>query len=127
MAYYGETAETLQGITYDVPENCSAVLVVGLGYPRASTRRALRQLFPEVADHPHLIGLAVGERPYFYTRGANVRSRAENEALQRRIEIRLLQAGCASTMTYSGDGGEGRGGVVANTDNLCRPAEEFNQ
>lgn len=127
MAYYGETAETLQGITYDVPENCSAVLVVGLGYPRASTRRALRQLFPEVADHPHLIGLAVGERPYFYTRGANVRSRAENEALQRRIEIRLLQAGCGSTLTYSGDGGEGRGGVVANTDNLCRPAEEFNQ
>ena len=120
MAYYGETAETLQGITYDVPENCSAVLVVGLGYPRASTRTALRTLFPEVADHPHLIGLAVGEKPYFDTQNATGKSRAENEAIQRRIEIRLLQAGCASTMTYSGDGSDGAYGDTTKTENLCR-------
>ena len=120
MAYYGETAETLQGITYDVPENCSAVLVVGLGYPRASTRTALRTLFPEVADHPHLIGLAVGEKPYFDTQNSTGKSRAENEAIQRRIEIRLLQAGCASTMTYSGDGSDGAYGDKTKTENLCR-------
>ena len=119
MAYYGETAETPRGITYDVPENCSAVLVVGLGFPRASTRTALRTLFPEVAGHPHLIGLAVGEKPYFDTLHATGRSQAENDAIKRRIEIRLLQAGCKSTMTYSGDGSDG-GYDNEKTENLCR-------
>ena len=120
MAYYGETAETLRGVTYHVPQNSSAVLVVGLGYPRASTKAALRELFPEVLNHPHLIGLAVGERPYFDSLYPTNRTPAENDQIKRRIEIRLTQAGFASTMTYSGDGGDGRYGDKTKNENLCR-------
>ena len=121
VAYFGETAEQLTGVTYDVPENCSAVLVVGLGYPRASTRTALRTLFPEVANHPHLIGLAVGERPYFDSLHDTGKTQAENDAIKRRIELRLLRAGCASTLTYRGDGGNGSYGRPDRTENLCLP------
>lgn len=119
-AYFGETAETMQGITYHVPENASAVLVIGLGYPRASTKKALQKLFPEVAEHPHKIGLVVGEKPYFDTSNNTGKSAAENDAMKRRIEIRLLQAGFASTMTYSGDGSDGAYGDKTRTENLCR-------
>lgn len=121
VGYFGETAEQLTGVTYDVPENCSAVLVVGLGYPRASTRTALRTLFPEVANHPHLIGLAVGETPYFDSLHDTGKTQAENDAIKRRIELRLLRAGCASTLTYRGDGGNGSYGRPDRTENLCLP------
>ncbi len=120
MAYFGETAKTMQGVTYDVPQNCAAVLVVGIGYPRASSKTALQKLFPEVASHPHLIGLVVGERPYYDTLHATGRSQEENDATKRRIELRLLRAGCASTMTYSGDGSDGQYGDKTKTENLCR-------
>ena len=120
MAYYGETAKTMQGVTYDVPQNCAAVLVVGIGYPRASSGTALQKLFPEVVNHPHLIGLAVGERPYFDSLHDTGKTQAENDAIKRRIELRLLRAGCASTMTYSGDGSDGQYGDKTKTENLCR-------
>ncbi len=121
MAYFGETAEQLTGVTYDVPENCSAVLLAGLGYPDVSTRTALRTLFPEVAEHPHLVGLTVGERPYFDTLHDTGKTQAENDAIKRRIELRLLRAGCASTLTYRGDGANGGYGRPDRTENLCLP------
>ena len=120
IAYYGETAEVQRGITYDVPKNSSAVLVVGLGYPGASTKRALQKLFPEIMNHPHKIGLTVGERPYFDTLHPTGKSVAANDAIKRRIEIRLLQAGFQSTMTYSGDGSDGEYGDKSRSENLCR-------
>lgn len=119
-AYFGETADTPRGVTYNVPENCSAVLVVGLGYPRASTRRALETVFPEALKYDHLIGLAVGEKPYFDTLHSTGKTQAANDTIKRRIEIRLLQAGMSSTMTYSGDGGDGQYGDKNKTENLCR-------
>ena len=121
MAYFGETAEQLTGVTYDVPENCSAVLLAGLGYPDVSTRTALRTLFPEVAEHPHLVGLTVGERPYFDTLHDTGKTQAENDAIKRRIELRLLRAGCASTLTYRGDGANGGYSRPDRTENLCLP------
>lgn len=124
MAYYGETAEQLEGVTYDVPENCSAVLIVGLGYPRASTKTVFRKVFPEVLDHPHKIGLVVGERPYYDTLHRTGKTQAQNEAIKRRIEIRLKQAGCDSTMTYSGDGSDGQYGRKDKNENLCEPVAE---
>ena len=93
--------------------------MVGIGYPRASSKTALQKLFPEVASHPHLIGLVVGERPYYDTLHATGRSQEENDATKRRIELRLLRAGCASTMTYSGDGSDGQYGDKTKTENLC--------
>ena len=124
MAYYGETAEQLEGVTYDVPENCSAVLIVGLGYPRASTKTVFRKVFPEVLDHPHKIGLVVGERPYYDTLHRTGKTQAQNEAIKRRIEIRLKQAGCESKMTYSGDGSDGQYGRKDKNENLCEPVAE---
>ena len=121
MAYFGETAEKQLGVTYDVPENCSAVLIVGLGFPGASTKTALKKLFPEIIDHPHKIGLVVGERPYFDSLHDTGKTKTQNDQVKRRIELRLLQAGCHSTMTYSGDGSDGQYGRTDRTENLCLP------
>lgn len=121
MAYFGETAEQTIGVTYDVPANCSAVLVAGIGYPAASTKTAFRKLFPEIQNHPHKIGLVVGERPYFDSLHDTGKTRRQNDMIKRRIEIRLRQAGCDSTMTYSGDGGDGHYGRKDRTENLCLP------
>lgn len=121
MSYFGETAEKQLGVTYDVPENCSAVLVVGCGYPRASRKTVLKKLFPEILDHPHKIGLVVGERPYFDSLHDTGKTKHRNDQIKRRIELRLLQAGCDSTMTYSGDGSDGQYGRTDRTENLCLP------
>ena len=121
MAYFGETAEKQIGVTYDVPENCSAVLIVGLGFPGASTKTTLKKLFPEIVDHPHKIGLVVGERPYFDSEHDTGKTKKQNDQIKRRIELRLLQAGCNSTMTYSGDGSDGQYGRKDRTENLCLP------
>lgn len=121
MAYFGETAEKQIGVTYDVPENCSAVLIVGLGFPGASTKTTLKKLFPEIVDHPHKIGLVVGERPYFDSLHDTGKTKKQNDQIKRRIELRLLQAGCGSTMTYSGDGSDGQYGRKDRTENLCLP------
>lgn len=120
MAYFGETAQGQHLVTYEIPEGCSAVLVVGLGYPRASTKSALKQLFPKLdAKKQHLIGLAVGETTYFDTEHNTGKTEQENFLIKRRIEIRLMQAGCLSTMTYSGDGSDGTRDLN-KTENLCR-------
>lgn len=121
MAYFGETAEKQLGVSYDVPENCSAVLIVGCGYPRASRKTVLKKLFPEIVDHPHKIGLVVGERPYFDSLHDTGKTKHRNDQIKRRIELRLLQAGCGSTMTYSGDGSDGQYGRKDRTENLCLP------
>lgn len=121
MAYFGETAEQTLGVTYDVPANCSAVLVAGIGYPAASTKTAFRKLFPEIQNHQHKIGLVVGERPYFDSLHNTGKTKQQNDMIKRRIEIRLRQAGCDSTMTYSGDGGDGHYGHKQRTENLCLP------
>lgn len=121
MAYFGETAEKQLGVTYDVPENCSAVLVVGCGYPKASRKTVLKKLFPEIVDHPHKIGLVVGERPYFDSLHDTGKTKKQNDQIKRRIELRLLQAGCDSTMTYRGDGSDGQYGRTDRTENLCLP------
>lgn len=121
MAYFGETAEKQLGVSYDVPENCSAVLIVGCGFPRASTKTTLKKLFPEIVDHPHKIGLVVGERPYFDSLHDTGKTKTQNDQIKRRIELRLLQAGCNSTMTYSGDGSDGQYGRKDRTENICLP------
>ena len=121
MAYFGETAEKQIGVTYDVPENCSAVLIVGLGFPGASTKTTLKKLFPEIVDHPHKIGLVVGERPYFDSLHDTGKTKKQNDQIKRRIELRIMQAGCSSTMTYSGDGSDGQYGRKDRTENLCLP------
>ena len=120
QAYFGEVDGESQRVAVAVPEYCSAVLVVGLGYPRASTRQALLQLFPEIADHHHLIGLVVGERTYFRTLNDTRNSQAFDDAIKRRIELRFLNAGFASTLTYSSDGSDGDYEPTQRTDNLCR-------
>ena len=121
MTYFGETSEKQLGVSYDVPENCSAVLVVGCGYPKASRKTVLKKLFPEIIEHPHKIGLVVGERPYFDSLHDTGKTKKQNDQIKRRIELRLLQAGCHSTMTYSGDGSDGQYGRTDRTENLCLP------
>ena len=124
QAYWGQTAETGTDhkdfrVTFDVPKNASAVLVMGMGYPRAASKRTLDTLFKDVASHPHKIALVAGERPYFDTRHQTGRSELDNRKIKRALELRLLRAGFQSTMTFSGDGSNGMY-EKNKTENLCR-------
>ncbi len=121
QAYWGQTAATGTEeknftTTIALPENSSAVLITGLGYPGAANRNALKQLFAAVADHPHKIGFVVGEKPYFSSTRHTGRSHKFNEALKRQIERQLLKAGFQSTLTFSADGSNRDG----SSENLCK-------
>lgn len=130
QAYWGHSAATLneqgeyqRATTIALPENSSAVLVMGMGYPSTADRDTLTRLFPEVAEHPHKIALVAGERPYFDTRNPNGRSALENAKIKRSIELRLLRAGFSSTLTFSGDGSNGIFDPF-KTENLCKEYPE---
>lgn len=120
QAYWGQTADTGTEekdftTTVAVPENSSAVLITGLGYPGAANAVALKKLFSEVADHPHKIALVVGEKPYYSSTRPTRRSRKFNELVKRQLERRLLKIGCQSTLTFSADGSNRPG----SSENLC--------
>lgn len=117
QAYWGETAESNGEFvtTMDIPTNSSAVLVIGLGYPRAANKRALRKIFPELPKDLHKIGLVVGESPYYNTRQRTYRSNRFNWRLKMTIERMLRSAGCESTLTLSSDGSN----YVNHRENLC--------
>lgn len=124
QAYWGQTAETGTDhknfrVTVDLPENSSAVLIMGMGYPGSASRQTLHSLFTAVAGHPHKIALVAGEKPYFDTRYSTNRTVLENQKIKRNLELRLLRIGFQSTMTFSGDGSNG----IYNKDkseNLCQ-------
>ena len=121
QAYWGQTAETGPEIknfktTVNMPENASAVLITGLGYPGAASRDMLRKVFPSVADHPHKIAFVVGERAYFLSSHPTRRSRIFNELVKRQLERRLIKAGCQSTITFSADGSN----RAPYSENLCQ-------
>lgn len=110
QAYWGETAETgsdkkLYTETVVLPQNSSAVLLLGVGYPGTCSKHALKQLFPSVADFPHKIALVAGDLKHS---GKNY-----NEAIKRQIERRLIAAGIQSILTYSADGNQ-------ENENLCQ-------
>ena len=120
QAYWGQTAATGTEekdftTTISLPENSSAVLVVGLGYPGTASEKNLKKLFSAVADFPHKIGLVVGEKPYFSSTRDTGKSRYYNELLKRQLERKLLKAGCQSTLTFSADGSNRSG----SSENLC--------
>lgn len=124
QAYWGQTAETGTDpndfrTTVACPENASAVLVMGMGYPGSANRQTLNSLFSEIASHPHKIALVAGERPYFDSHHSTNRTASENRKIKRSLELRLLRAGFQSTMTFSGDGSNG-GYDKNKTENLCQ-------
>ena len=124
-AYLGQTAESggsERAVTYNIPENVSAVLCFGIGYKGVAIERALDLVFPKTKGLPR-IGLAIGERPYFDTRNNTKKSMRENNAIKARIERRFLSAGCVGTMTIRGDGSDGIYDKTA-TENLCLPYKE---
>lgn len=124
-AYLGQTAESNESeraVTYNIPENVSAVLCFGIGYKGVAIERALDLVFPKTKGLPR-IGLAIGERPYFDTRNDTKKSVSENNAIKARIERRFLAAGCIGTMTIRGDGSDGIYDKTA-TENLCLPYKE---
>ncbi len=123
QAYWGQTAETGTDrknfrVTVALPENASAVLVMGMGYPGAASKRTLETLFKDIASHPHKIALVAGEKPYYDTRNQTGKSFQANRKIKRQLELRLLRAGFRSTMTFSGDGSNGMY-EKNKTENLC--------
>ncbi len=124
-AYLGQTAESNESeraVTYNIPENVSAVLCFGIGYKGVAIGRALDLVFPKTKGLPR-IGLAIGERPYFDTRNNTKKSVSENNAIKAQIERRFLAAGCIGTMTIRGDGSDGIYDKTL-TENLCLPYKE---
>ena len=124
-AYLGQTAESNESeraVTYNIPENISAVLIFGIGYKGVAIERAIDLVFPQAKGLPR-IGLAIGERPYFDTRNDTKKSMAENNKIKAKIESRFLRAGCIGTMTIRGDGSDGIYDKTV-TENLCLPYKE---
>ena len=124
-AYLGQTAESNESeraVTYNIPENISAVLIFGIGYKGVAIERAIDLVFPQTKGLPR-IGLAIGERPYFDTRNDTKKSMAENNKIKAKIESRFLRAGCIGTMTIRGDGSDGIYDKTV-TENLCLPYKE---
>ena len=124
-AYLGQTAESNESeraVTYNIPENVSAVLCFGIGYKGVAIGRALDLVFPRTKGLPR-IGLAIGERPYFDTHNNTKKSMRENNAIKAQIERRFLAAGCIGTMTIRGDGSDGIYDKTL-TENLCLPYKE---
>ena len=126
QAYWGHSAATMnkngsyeRKTTIALPDNASAVLIMGIGFPNAANTKTLQKLFPEVAGHPHKIALVAGERPYYDTKSPNGRTALDNAKIKRSIELRLLRAGFQSTMTFSGDGSNGNFDPF-RTENLCK-------
>ena len=125
-AYYGQTAETNYedvherkfSVTYNLPKNVSAVLVIGLGYPNVSCKEAFHAIFPAIKNVKNKIALVVGEKPYADTINYTGRTFIENLKIKRQLEYRLKHAGFQSVMTYSGDGSFGMYSPSI-TDNLC--------
>lgn len=123
QAYWGQTAETGSKhenfrVTVALPENASAVLVMGMGYPGVANKQAFDSLFKAVSDHPHKIALVAGEKPYYDTRNSSGKSEQVNRKIKRILELRLLRIGFQSTMTFSGDGSNGIY-EENKTENLC--------
>lgn len=124
-AYLGQTAESNESeraVTYNIPENISAVLIFGIGYKGVAIERAIDLVFPQAKGLPR-IGLAIGERPYFDSRNDTKKSMEENNKIKAKIESRFLRAGCIGTMTIRGDGSDGIYDKTV-TENLCLPYKE---
>ena len=124
-AYLGQTAESNESeraVTYNIPENISAVLIFGIGYKGVAIERAIDLVFPQTKGLPR-IGLAIGERPYFDSRNDTKKSMVENNKIKAKIESRFLRAGCIGTMTIRGDGSDGIYDKTV-TENLCLPYKE---
>ena len=124
-AYLGQTAESNESeraVTYNIPENISAVLIFGIGYKGVAIERAIDLVFPQAKGLPR-IGLAIGERPYFDSRNDTKKSMVENNKIKAKIESRFLRGGCIGTMTIRGDGSDGIYDKTV-TENLCLPYKE---
>ena len=124
-AYLGQTAESNESeraVTYNIPENISAVLIFGIGYKGVAIERAIDLVYPQAKGLTRN-GLAIGERPYFDTRNDTKKSMAENNKIKAKIESRFLRAGCIGTMTIRGDGSDGIYDKTV-TENLCLPYKE---
>lgn len=105
-AFYGETALNRRTVTYNVPDNASAVLLFGIGYKGIAIELAMDGMFDKVKHLPR-IGLAIGEKPYFDTKNNTGRTFAENLRIKQRIERRFRKGGCVATLTIRGDGSDG--------------------
>ena len=117
--YYGQTASSrlsTRHLSYNIPENSSGAILVGVGYNRINVNGVINKLFSRISHVPKLV-VITGDRPYYATRNFNHKSFEENLAIKQRLAQRFLKSGCVGTITLHGDGSDGIYNQAV-TDNL---------
>lgn len=106
--YYGYTALEHPKVKwwYNVPKNCSGVILTNLGYTNINVEGVLYKLNQKFKNIP-IIAQVLGQHPYYLTINKNNYSEKRNFALKELIGRRYVQAGAAGIITISDDGSNG--------------------
>lgn len=92
--------------TYNIIKNCSALLVVNLGFDNSNIKGIIN-IIRKKSKMP-LIGVVVGEKAYYMTKNFTNKTKKQNRAICDRIENRMKKNGFASTLTLTGDGSDSK-------------------
>ncbi|MGI5846369.1 MAG: hypothetical protein ACOX7D_04290, partial [Alphaproteobacteria bacterium] len=117
--YYGQTASSrlsTRHLSYNIPENSSGAILVGVGYNRINVNGVINKLFSRISQVPKLV-VITGDRPYYATRNFNHKSFEENLLIKQQLADKFLKSGCVGTITLHGDGSDGIYNQAV-TDNL---------
>lgn len=111
--YFGNshqyTGEKNWGLTVNIPENASAVLINNFGYFNIDKNILINQfLNQKIKNFKNMtkIGLVIGERPYYASRNKNNLTYEQNFIAKEVIESEFKEAGCIGTITMANDGNE---------------------
>lgn len=118
-AYYGQTASSngnVNNLRYNLPKNCSGVLITGLGYKKVVPELVLNNLLVKIKNVPKLV-LIVGEKPYYMTKFNNKKSWRENLEIKENIGDIWKKEKVCGVVILHGDGSDGLYNSTI-TDNL---------
>lgn len=103
-AYWGANAESHDKsvVAYNIPQNCSATMINGVGFSAVNIKGVLNNLFPETKGM-NRIGVVIGSNPYHMTRNVSKYDKDGMLKVKRSIEERFMKYGCIGTITIHGD------------------------
>ena len=88
---------------YNIPKNCSAVIVKGFGYKHYNLEKVIRFVKNKIPADCAIIAHVVGELPAYDSSQINSKDFTTNLKIKQSLEIRYLKAGATATITLSGD------------------------
>ena len=110
-AYYGNTAEYHEagnwGFGINMPKCSSTCMIVNFGFSSTDIKSIVKKLIPAKVGNYDLIGVVVGQNPYYLTEYPNKLGQMKNQEIKEKIESKFLKAGCKGTITLHDDGKHG--------------------